>query len=585
MNKIGLILLISWVSLLSYAQPFDHTPSSTIVYREINISETIRRHDPDLFVNIDIDDDGTNDLIFRIASEADNIFIGRVYASNEQANTKFLSGVGCSPTLFSAFVNKSGQKFIEQSAEDWNGSVQGAGETQVIIANNFCTDEPNFLNKDFSYLGVQFEKDGNIHYAWLLIKIYNIKDVTDYMSIEVKSLAYETVASQGIQAGDDGNPVVSSIEIQGAGGISEITEDYGTLQMEANLLPIEAQGRLIHWTLSDYDLATINIAGELTALSNGTVRVYATIDDINQKTDYADITISNQKIHLEALNVLVKGGGEFKIDTDYGTLEFDVEFIPENADNSFKSITWEQSNNASNNQFIYGAIGGTTGIVQAINDADGLATNTTFTAQSSDPNGTSKDFSVVISNQTKRIARLELVIIGELPPEINQDKGMLQLRSNDYPSYGEPIFWKVDNPSLASVTPDVTNSSIAFLNALNDGTVNVICYWEDPSVSGRIVSDTLSVLISNQIPTAIDELLNEQKAILFPNPANSNSTVFINTKKRIQRANFRTISGKFVASVPVSDQTLQLTDIKKGTYLVTLHLSNNTYFTKLLYVE
>lgn len=587
MKKIGLFLLISWGSLCTYSQPFDHTPSATVISREINISETIRRFDPDKFLYIDIDNDGTNDMVFSLASEADNVFFIRVHPTNNQPSTKLLSIQGCNPSSFAATVNQPGRNFIEQNSGDWNGSIYGSGGSQVKVADNYCTDEPNFLNKGFNYLGVQFKKNANTHYAWVLIKINNIKDVNDFMTIEVKSLAYESIISQGIQAGDDGSPVVSLIEIQGAGGVHEIVDDYGTLQMEASLLPIEAQGRTILWSLreSDSNFATINENGKIQALKNGTVRVYAVVDDMNRKIDSADITIANQKIHLELINVFVKGGGDFVIDTDFGSLEFDVEFIPENADDSFKHITWKPSGNASSTQYFYATIDSLTSLVQATNDAGGTPVTAQFMAESSDPNGVHENFSVLISNQTERLVHMDLSVVDAGSPVIDIDKGSLQLLSNTKPSFDYPISWMVDNQHLATIAPNENNSSTAILNALNNGTVNAICYWEDPSVNGRIVSDTLPVDISNQLTTGINGIESGNKNMLFPNPASSHSIVFVRTKEVVEHVEIRTISGKLINYTSIGTKGLYLKDICQGVYLVTIHMYNKTFFTKLLFVK
>ena len=92
-----------------------------------------------------------------------------------------------------------------------------------------------------------------------------------------------------------GNVVdVSSVAVSSTGGVTSIDVDDGTLQMLAEVLPIDATVKDVKWTISDQDLASIDDDGLLTAIDNGTVRVTATAIDGSGEQDYMDIELTNQ---------------------------------------------------------------------------------------------------------------------------------------------------------------------------------------------------------------------------------------------------------------------------------------------------
>jgi len=89
--------------------------------------------------------------------------------------------------------------------------------------------------------------------------------------------------------------LVSSISVQGQGGVSTIIIDNGTLQMEAFITPVNATDASVTWSVvNGTGSATIDAAGLLTATHNGTVTVTATANDASGLSDFAVITISNQ---------------------------------------------------------------------------------------------------------------------------------------------------------------------------------------------------------------------------------------------------------------------------------------------------
>lgn len=94
--------------------------------------------------------------------------------------------------------------------------------------------------------------------------------------------------------------LISSINVQGQGGVSSINIGGGTLQMEATILPTNADDATYVWSVTNVSgSATIDASGVLTALSDGSVDVTASANDASGETGTATITISNQSVDID----------------------------------------------------------------------------------------------------------------------------------------------------------------------------------------------------------------------------------------------------------------------------------------------
>jgi hypothetical protein len=88
---------------------------------------------------------------------------------------------------------------------------------------------------------------------------------------------------------------VNGIAVTGAEGVSDITSDHGTLQLNAAITPVNATSQTVTWSIVEgKDLAIINNEGLVTARSNGTIVVRATAGDGTGVFGELTITISNQ---------------------------------------------------------------------------------------------------------------------------------------------------------------------------------------------------------------------------------------------------------------------------------------------------
>ncbi len=87
--------------------------------------------------------------------------------------------------------------------------------------------------------------------------------------------------------------LVSSITVQGQGGVNSISTLGGSLQMLATVLPVNASNSSYTWSVTN-STATINAAGLLIAINDGIDTVIATANDGSGVVGFKAITISNQ---------------------------------------------------------------------------------------------------------------------------------------------------------------------------------------------------------------------------------------------------------------------------------------------------
>jgi hypothetical protein len=121
--------------------------------------------------------------------------------------------------------------------------------------------------------------------------------------IQVDDVAYSTTNWTSIDAVSNFSTnctvLVSSITVQGQGGVSSITTQGGILQMEANVLPTNADDGSYTWVVTNgTGSASINSSGLLTAFTDGTVTVWASANDASGLSGTATVTISNQSLSV-----------------------------------------------------------------------------------------------------------------------------------------------------------------------------------------------------------------------------------------------------------------------------------------------
>ncbi|MFA9215291.1 MAG: Ig-like domain-containing protein [Candidatus Methylacidiphilales bacterium] len=86
-------------------------------------------------------------------------------------------------------------------------------------------------------------------------------------------------------------------------GANSINTQGGLLQLTAAILPTNAANQQVIWSISDTNLATITQTSLVTAKANGTVIVSATAADGGGATAAKTITISNQTVGINEVNL------------------------------------------------------------------------------------------------------------------------------------------------------------------------------------------------------------------------------------------------------------------------------------------
>lgn len=247
-----------------------------------------------------------------------------------------------------------------------------------------------YLNGEIWLTGTPQDIDGR----WALVNDLLIfaDDDGDDAEINCAELAIWDVALSAAEAaqlgGFAGNILVTQINVTGTDGVNVIDTQSGTLQMLAEVLPIDATDKTITWSVTnDSGEATIGTDGLLTAVKNGTVTVIATANDGSNITGSMEVTISNQAVIAVTSITVTTESGATSISTKGGTLQMIATIAPENA--TEKSVTWSVSKVSGDATIT------TDGVLAAVSDG-----TVTVIATATDGSNVFGSIGITISNQT-----------------------------------------------------------------------------------------------------------------------------------------------------------------------------------------
>ena len=274
---------------------------------------------------------------------------------------------------------------------------------------------------------------------------------------------------------------INKIDVTGAGGITTIIRDKGTLQLFATIYPSNATNKSVTWSvINGTGQATISTSGLVTAVSNGTVTARATARDGSGVSGSLVITISNQTVTVSGITVSAAGGTS-SISTLNGTLQLSASVLPANATD--KSVTWSVIN----------------GTGQATISPSGLVTavsNGTVTARATarDGSGVSGSLVITISNQTVTVSGITVSAAGGTS-SISTLNGTLQLSASVLPANAtdKSVTWSVING-----TGQATISPSGLVTAVSNGIVTARATARD----GSGVYGSAVITIINQNPDA-----------------------------------------------------------------------------------
>lgn len=250
---------------------------------------------------------------------------------------------------------------------------------------------------------------------------------------------------------------VTSITVQGQGGASTITTSGGTLQMEANILPVNATNQNVVWSVQNMGgVATIDQAGLLTAYANGDVTVTATAADGSGISGSATIILSNQSnVAVTGITVTPNPGNIF---VSNGTLQMTATIAPANATTT--TVVWSLPAGgfiASIDQ---------NGLLTAIGNNDGTVT----------VRATSTDGSLVFGEATVNLSNQGVIAVTGI--SIDQNLGTIGTANGTF-------------QFTATITPpDATNTNVNWSIIGNP----VSCDINNLGVATGYFSDTVQVV-------------------------------------------------------------------------------------------
>ncbi len=182
---------------------------------------------------------------------------------------------------------------------DFGDTINGSDDWSSLSPRLADENESHFSNQGFKYIGVKFIISGESHFGWIQVSI----NTTAIKSVTVTGFAYETTPSMPILAGyimTGTTILVDTIDLVTLGGDSVISSIGDTIQMIANVLPVNASDTTISWLVNNITgFATINSFGVLTAVGNGTVEVIASANDISGVTGTKIILIDDPTMDIE----------------------------------------------------------------------------------------------------------------------------------------------------------------------------------------------------------------------------------------------------------------------------------------------
>jgi|GEM_PF-3055627 len=271
---------------------------------------------------------------------------------------------------------------------------------------------------------------------------------------------------------------VATVEVTVTGNAAAtVTTDNGTLQLNALVLPSNANQNVVWSIIAGSDFASVDTNGLLTAIDNGTVTVQAVSAEDNTILDTIDVVITNQIVPVATVEVTVADDAVATITTDNGTLQLNALVLPSN----------------SNQNVVWSIIAGSD---FASVDANGLVTaidNGTVTIQavSTEDNTILDTVDVVITNQIVPVETVEISVAEDAAATITTDNGTLQLNALVLPSNAnQNVVW-----SSTSGSDFATVDSNGLVTALDNGTVTV----QAVSAEDNTVLDIIDVVITNQI--------------------------------------------------------------------------------------
>ena len=186
--------------------------------------------------------------------------------------------------------------------------------TSLDLSGNPALGDQVYVNdNNLSYLNMANGNNSNLYYfnasnnpnltciqidsGYTPLPIVQQSPGGGFWKIDTPQMSYSTYCEPIVNV-----VLVASITVQGENGATTISTSGGTLQMEAEVLPANADDATYTWSVNNLTgAATIDANGLLTASADGTVEVVASANDTSGVTGTKIITISNQTVGINDL--------------------------------------------------------------------------------------------------------------------------------------------------------------------------------------------------------------------------------------------------------------------------------------------
>ena len=271
---------------------------------------------------------------------------------------------------------------------------------------------------------------------------------------------------------------VLTVSVTGTSDAATIAVDKARLQMLAEVLPAIATDKSVTWSAAaGTGTASIDADGLLQALTDGTVTVMATANDVTKVSGSRVITLSNQSIWVQSLAV-TGAGDATTIETDRGTLAMTIDALPANATDRTVTLTVVPGTGT--------ATISAEGILSAVSNG-----TVTVVATANDGSGVVGSAVITLSNQTIWVSSLAVTGAADATT-ITVDNGTLQMAVAALPASAtdKTVAW-----SVTAGTGTATISADGLLTAVTDGTVTVVATAND---AGGVVG-SIVITLSNQV--------------------------------------------------------------------------------------
>ncbi len=327
-----------------------------------------------------------------------------------------------------------------------------------------------------------------------------------------------------------------------------ITSNGGTLPVQTVFYPANFSNQNVTWSIVPVTgAASISASGVVTAQANGTVYAKAVSVANPAKLDSLLITISNQIVAADSINVITQNNVPASITTNAGTLQMEAQFFPANASN--QNVTWS----------IVPVTGAAT--ISASGVVTAIGNGTVYAKAVAVSNASLTDsLLVTISNQTINVDSIQVQTQNNVAAAITTNGGTLQMEALIFPNNAtnQSVTW-----SIVPVTGTATINASGLVNAQSNGTV----YAKAVSAANNSLTDSLLISISNQ-GVGIRNTFVAEHYKLFPSPATTQLSIEALGNGKFEYQVYNTLGQLMKSGNATQQAILNIQHFASGTYTI-----------------